>query len=100
MEKVITTMLLIIASVVGVAVVINVAYPAIASSSNSVVRISQKMNDRLETQIKTVFATAELDKYGNWQDTDADGYFDVFVWVKNVGSSTIQQNEIFKRRNS
>ena len=34
-------------------------------------------------------AAGELDSNGAWSDTDSDGYFDVFVWLKNVGAETI-----------
>ena len=69
--------------------VISAVYPAIASSSGAIVRVAQQMDKRIETQISVVYATAELDENGVWQDTDSDGYFDVFVWVKNVGSAEI-----------
>ncbi len=69
--------------------VINTAYPAIVRSSDSVVRASQSMEDRIETQVSIIYATGELDGSRNWQDTDSDGYFDVKVWVKNVGTSRI-----------
>ena len=69
--------------------VVNSVYPAIARTSSSVVQISDMMGDRIETQISIVYATGELNSGGTWVDTDSDGYFDVTVWVKNVGSSRI-----------
>jgi hypothetical protein len=53
------------------------------------VRIAQNVDKRIETQISTVYATAELDDSGVWQDTNSNTYFDAFVWVKNVGSVRI-----------
>ncbi len=69
--------------------VINTTYPAIVRSSNSIVMTSERMEERIGSQISIVYATGELDSAGAWQDTDSDGYFDVTVWVKNVGSTRI-----------
>ena len=69
--------------------VVNSVYPAIARTSSSVVQISDVMGDRIKTQVSIVYATGELNSGGSWVDTDSDGYFDVTVWVKNVGSSRI-----------
>jgi len=69
--------------------VVNSVYPAIARTSSSVVQVSQSMGDRIETQVSIVYATGELNSGGSWVDTDSDGYFDVTVWVKNVGTSRI-----------
>lgn len=69
--------------------VINTVLPAIANSNNAMVAIGQSVNTRIETQISTVYATAELDSTGTWQDTNGNGLFDVFIWVKNVGSARI-----------
>lgn len=74
---------------VAAVVVINATYPAIVRSSNSIVEISSHMEDRIQSQIKIVYATGELNSNGVWQDTNSDGYFDVTVWVKNVGASRI-----------
>lgn len=98
MDKSITAALLIIASVVAAILVINSTYPALVRSSNSIARMSGRMDERIETQIRMVYATAELDSTGTWQDTDSDGYFDVWVWVKNVGSARvlgIDQADVF-----
>ena len=77
------------AGVVATVLAIHSTFPAIVRSSNSVVRIADRMDDRIESQISVIYATSELDKNGVWQDTDADGKFDVLVWVKNVGASRI-----------
>jgi len=98
MDKTITTALLIIASVVAAVLVINAVFPAISRSSSSIAQISDRMNERIETQISIVYATGELDASHVWQDTDSDGHFDVTVWVKNVGSARIlgvDQADIF-----
>lgn len=88
-DKVIVTTLLIVAGVVATVLAIHSVFPAIVRSSNSVVRMADRMDDRIESQISIVYATSELDKIGVWQDTNANGKFDVPVWVKNVGASRI-----------
>lgn len=85
--------MLVIAGVVGTVIAINAIYPAIVRSSNSVSTISQKLDQRIETQITIIQATSEEDNTGEWQDGDGDGYFDVTIWVKNVGSSIIGEIE-------
>ena len=97
-DKVITTALLVIAGVVASALVMNAVFPAISRSGNSIVRVAQSVDDRIQTQISVVYAASELDENGAWQDTDSDTYFDVWVWVKNVGASRIlgvDQTDIF-----
>ncbi len=69
--------------------VVNSVFPAVVRSSNSLVRVADKMDQRIESQIKVVYATAELDENGVWQDVDLDSEFDVTFWVKNVGSARI-----------
>ena len=98
MDETITSALLIIAAVVAAVLVVNATYPAIVRSSNAIVGISQRVDQRIETQVSAVYATGELDSAGTWQDADSDTYFDVTVWVKNVGSSRIlgtDQMDIF-----
>jgi hypothetical protein len=57
LDKTITTALLIIASVVAAMLVVNAAYPAIVRSSNSIVMVSERMEDRIGSQISIVYAT-------------------------------------------
>ena len=78
--------------------VINSVYPAIVRSSNSLTRVAQRMDDRIESHLSVVYGTGELDENAVWQDTDSDNDFDVHVWVKNVGSARIigiDQTDIF-----
>ena len=78
--------------------VINSVYPAIIRSGNSITRVAAKLDDRIESQIKTIYATAELDENKVWQDSGTIGKFDVDFWVKNIGSSRIigiDQTDIF-----
>jgi archaellum component FlaG (FlaF/FlaG flagellin family) len=43
----------------------------------------------MRSQIEIIHATGELDEDGNWQDTNSNSYFDVFVWVKNIGTEAV-----------
>ena len=90
MDKVLSTILLVVAAVVCVVMVINAVYPAITSSSGALSSVSARMNERIKSQIDIIQAAGELDKNGVWADTNSDGDFDVFLWVKNVGAETVQ----------
>lgn len=83
-------MILVIASITAGVLTINATYPTLIRGTNSIVQSSDKLGERMETQVSVVFATAELNSSGTWVDTDGDGKFDVFVWVKNVGNSVIE----------
>ncbi len=89
MDKVLSTVLMTIAGVVCVIMVINAVYPAVTSSSSSMSSATSIMNDRIRSQIEIVHAAGELLGNGTHQDTNSNGKFDVFVWVKNVGVETI-----------
>lgn len=91
-------MLMVVASVTASVMVMNAVFPALSRGANSIVRISTRMEERIESQISIVYATGELDSDAVWQDTDSDSLFDVTVWVKNVGSARlldIGQSDIF-----
>lgn len=89
MDKVLSTILLIVAAVVCVTMVINAVYPAIMSSTGAMSSASARMNERMRSQIEIIHAAGELDEDGNWQDTNSNSYFDVFVWVKNIGTEAV-----------
>jgi flagellar protein FlaG len=89
MDQVLSTILLVVAAVICIVLVINAVYPAITSSSGALSTISASMNESIETQIKIIHATGELDSSGNWVDTNSNGDFDVFVWVKNIGTEPV-----------
>jgi len=90
MDKVLSTVLLVVAAVVCVTLVINAVYPAITKTTGAMGSASARMNERIRSQIEIIHATAELDNDGDWQDTNSDSDFDVFVWVKNVGSEEVK----------
>ena len=89
---------MIIAGVVAAVMVFNVAFPAIVQSSDAMINMKSRIDDRLKSQIEIVHATGELDRNGLWQDTNGNNQFDVFVWVKNVGSlriNAIERADVF-----
>jgi hypothetical protein len=89
MDKVITTALLIIISVVMALMLFNAAYPAIMKGGDAIANMTNRSNDRMKSQIAIVHMAGELDQQGQWQDTNGNSLFDMFVWVKNIGSSSI-----------
>ncbi len=91
-------MLLTIAGVASMMVIFNSVYPAIGRSSSAVASATDKVDERIKSQIRIVHTTGELDENQKWQDTDSDGDFNVFVWVKNVGATklvAIKENDVF-----
>jgi len=74
---------------VSVLAILNAMYPVISRSSGAVISVASKVDDRIKTQIRIVHITGELDENQDWQDTNSDGDFDVFLWVKNVGASRL-----------
>ena len=98
MDKALTTILLVIASLVTCVMVMNAVYPATSQSSNALSSISTRMGERMKSQTAIVHATGELDQDGVWQDTNSDGEFDLFIWVKNIGTtriSNIENSDVF-----
>jgi hypothetical protein len=98
MEKTITTAFMVIVSIIVSVMVYNAVYPAAVQGSDSIRAMRLRMDERIQSQISIVHAVGELDRFGNWRDTNGDGRFNVFVWSKNVGSarvSAIPQMDIF-----
>jgi archaeal flagellar protein FlaG len=75
MDKVIVTVLLIIGGIVAAFAILNGTYPALQRSSNAINTASDQVNDQIKSQI-------EIINVSNNEST-------VQVWVKNVGSSVI-----------
>ena len=75
MDKVIVTVLLIIAGVVCTMVIVNAVYPMITRSSGAIIDTANKIEDRIKSQVE-IIGTADDDN-------------DVYVWIKNVGASSI-----------
>jgi len=98
MDKAIVTAFMVIIGVVIATFVFNAVYPAVIQSSDALLNMNGRVNERLKSQIKIVHATGELDKNGQWQDTNGNGKFDVFIWVKNVGSlrvAAVSKSDVF-----
>jgi archaellum component FlaG (FlaF/FlaG flagellin family) len=98
MDKTITTALMIIISMVMALALYNAAYPAIVNGGDSINSMASRASDEMKSQIKLIHAAGELDGSGNWQDANGDGDFDAFIWVKNVGSTTltaIESGDVF-----
>lgn len=89
MDKTIVTAFMIIISVVASVMVFNSVYPAIQQSSDAMVIMKSRLDDRMKSQIEIVHASGELNSSGVWQDVNGDGRFNVFFWTKNIGSSRI-----------
>ncbi len=86
MDKAITTALLIIAGVVSMIFVFNSVYPMINRSSQAMVSMADKIDDRMKSRINIVHA-------GNTSDR-----LNVYLWVKNIGSSrivSIEETDVF-----
>jgi hypothetical protein len=89
MEKAISTAFFIIISMIMALMLFNAAYPAIVEGGDSIIRMADRAQTRMMSQIAIVHGTGELDAAGWWQDTNSSGEFDIFLWVKNIGSSRV-----------
>jgi hypothetical protein len=77
MDKVITSMLLIIAAVVATVVVVNSILPSIQRTSSDIVAASDVLGRRLRSDVKIV------------ETSGVAGEDVVQIWAKNVGASEI-----------
>jgi len=82
LDKTIITGLLIIAGIVCAVLIFNALYPAITQSSAAMVAMERRIDDRLKSEIVIIHAVP-------------DGVVTkrTLVWVKNVGSATINPVE-------
>ena len=81
--------MLTIAGVASLAAVINALFPLISRSSSALVAASAKVDDRLKSDIEIIHAVGELNSSGSFSDTNGNGRFEIFIWVKNVGDTRI-----------
>lgn len=98
MDKAITTALLIVISMIMSVLLFNAAYPAITRGGESITSMTANVTDRMKSQIDIIHASGELDDSGFWQDSNGDGQFNVFLWVKNTGAArinAIEQTDLF-----
>jgi hypothetical protein len=80
-DKVIVTMLLMIAGIVATVVVINSILPTIQRTSSDIVAASDVVGNRLRSDVKIIETSGVI------------GNDYVHIWAKNVGASTIPQLE-------
>jgi archaellum component FlaG (FlaF/FlaG flagellin family) len=98
MDKIVTTALLIVISMVLAMVLFNAAYPAIISGGDAITNMSHRQADQMKSQIAIIQEAGELDSNATWQDTNGNNQFDVFIWVKNIGSTSfnpIDSTDVF-----
>ena len=98
MDKTIVTGFLVIISVIASVMLFNAVYPAIIQSSDTMITMKTRLDDRMKSQVEIIHGSGELDSSGNWQDVNGDGNFNVFFWIKNVGSSrvsAIERTDVF-----
>lgn len=89
MDKVITTALFIVISMIMALMLFNVAYPAVIEGGDAITSMSDRADERLKSQVTLIHMAGELDSTGWWQDTNGNGQFDTFIWVKNTGTTRI-----------
>ena len=82
-------MMLTIAGVASIAAIINAIFPIVSRTSGAITTSSAKVDDRLRSDIEIIHAVGELDSGGSFVDTNGNGRFEIFVWVKNVGDTRI-----------
>jgi archaellum component FlaG (FlaF/FlaG flagellin family) len=93
MDKSITTALMIVVSMVMALMLFNVAYPAVVQGGDAINSMASRTEERLKSQVAIIHAAGELDNTGTWKDTNGNGDFEVFVWVKNIGTARISPIE-------
>lgn len=74
---------------VAATTLLALVYPSITTTGNAIAADRAGVTVQSREAIAIVNAMSELDGQGTWQDTDADTYFDLYVWVKNTGAVTI-----------
>jgi len=85
-DKIVTTVLLIIAGIVCTIVVFDSVYPMVNRSSEAVSSMTNTINERMKSRINIVHAANEADR-----ET-------VYIWVKNVGDiriTSIEDSDLF-----
>ncbi len=90
--------MLTIAGIASAAAILNAIFPVLSRSSGALITASAKVDDRLQSDIEIIHAVGELDSAGAFADTNGNGLFEIFVWVKNVGDTRIlalDQTDVF-----
>jgi len=82
LDKAIVTTLLIVAGVIAATMLFSAVYPAVIQSSNALVGMKARIDERFSSQLAVIHACTSPD------------YTDVaLVWVKNIGASSIKAVE-------
>ncbi len=84
MDKTITTALLIIISMATALVLFNAAFPAVVEGSDALQSMAAHSEEQLRSQLEIIHVVGEMTTSG-WQDTNGNGQFEIFAWVKNTG---------------
>lgn len=98
MDKAITTAMLIVISMILSITLFNVAYPAVIEGGDAIGSMADRTQEQMRSQIRIVHTAGELDHTGFYRDTNGNGQFDAFVWVKNIGDTRItalEQIDVF-----
>lgn len=82
MDKVITSVFLIVASVIAATLVFNAAYPAILASADAMTSMKSRIDERIRSEIAIIHAV----KSASYSDVAQ-------VWVKNIGATSIKAVE-------
>ena len=93
MERVLSLGLLTLGGIVAAVIFISNVLPAVARSSAAQERAAAQSRDMWKGELRLTHALSELDSAGVWRDLDADTYFGVWLWAKNVGAATIRDLE-------
>jgi archaellum component FlaF (FlaF/FlaG flagellin family) len=86
LDKTITTALLIIAGIVCSVFLFNSVYPMINRSSAAMTSMTDKIDDRMKTQVDIVHVANSADN------------LNIYIWMKNVGSNridNIEESDVF-----
>jgi len=82
-------MMMTIAGIAAAIAIFNAIFPALSRSSGAIVTAGAKVDERLKSDIEVIHAVGELNSSGVFSDTNGNAKFDIFLWVKNVGSTRI-----------
>jgi archaellum component FlaF (FlaF/FlaG flagellin family) len=86
LDKTITTALLIIAGIICSIFLFNSVYPMITRSSSAMTNMTDKINNRMQSQIEVI------------QATGSSSSNKVYIWAKNIGTSrvdAVEQSDLF-----
>lgn len=89
MDKAVTTSIFVAVGMILAVMLFNVVYPAAIEGGDAVNAMTDRVVNRMRTQITVIHATGELDMDGNWHDANGNGVFEATFWVKNIGETRI-----------